>query len=284
MRHIRHAFTLIELLVVISIIALLIAILLPALSRAVETAKDASCRSNLRQLGIAEASFAGDNKGRFPQSDQWVWNSGTGPNGEPSFPRIDPTLTTATEAGTLFPYTLDNALYLCPVAADMMPSRSESYLGAWKGSKLVRSYSMNWNIGRKIFETSEKLETLDDIGQPSHMEVVCEENTFPVLGLNTHPMQDSTMIARNVYKTTDGDSFATFHGRIGGNKTTLSFTSRNLGASDAMASGGSNVSFADGHVEFVDPWTSYTYTGSGPWNGLPVSGTLQYCIDSIPVQ
>lgn len=46
------AFTLIELLVVISIIALLIALLLPALSAARETARDATCRSNQRQIGI----------------------------------------------------------------------------------------------------------------------------------------------------------------------------------------------------------------------------------------
>ncbi len=60
------AFTLIELLVVISIIALLIALLLPALQGARNAARDASCLSNLRQLGIAGYTYAVDNTDTLP--------------------------------------------------------------------------------------------------------------------------------------------------------------------------------------------------------------------------
>ncbi|MEO0514251.1 MAG: DUF1559 domain-containing protein [Planctomycetota bacterium] len=66
------AFTLIELLVVISIIALLIGLLLPALSKAREAARKAACASNMRQLGIAVASYAADNDGFAPPAFGFV--------------------------------------------------------------------------------------------------------------------------------------------------------------------------------------------------------------------
>jgi prepilin-type N-terminal cleavage/methylation domain-containing protein/prepilin-type processing-associated H-X9-DG protein len=64
-RVVARAFTLIELLVVISIIALLIAILLPVLGKAREAGRQTLCKSNMRQTIIAATTFAGENKNRL---------------------------------------------------------------------------------------------------------------------------------------------------------------------------------------------------------------------------
>ena len=62
----RKGFTLIELLVVISIIAMLLAILMPALGMVKEKARTVVCRSNVRQLGFAAILYTGDNEGIMP--------------------------------------------------------------------------------------------------------------------------------------------------------------------------------------------------------------------------
>jgi prepilin-type N-terminal cleavage/methylation domain-containing protein len=109
-----HGFTLIELLVVVAIIAILAALLLPALGRAREHAHVVKCLSNLKQVGLAVELYKHENDGRYPTEKEENWASFRLGGGDPS-PDAEARfrLESATDR-MLWQYTTSREVYCCP--------------------------------------------------------------------------------------------------------------------------------------------------------------------------
>ncbi len=106
---IRRGFTLIELLVVIAIIAILAAILFPVFAQAREKARQTSCLSNLKQIGLAFKMYVSDYDSVWPNNGQIACCT----NGQQGSIGVDFGYN-GWVSNALRPYTKDQAIYICP--------------------------------------------------------------------------------------------------------------------------------------------------------------------------
>jgi len=168
----RAAFTLIELLVVIAIIAILAAMLLPALSKAKAKGQGISCLNNQRQAAIAVLMYADDNRNVFPPNSSgdpppsWVEGQLDWTTGNPDNTNILKLIN-----ARLGPYTRNPQLYRCP--ADNFPVRVTMSYSAQR----VRSISMNGYVegnavrdrsgGSSFFPACRRYDKTTDVVNPT---------------------------------------------------------------------------------------------------------------------
>ena len=153
----RRAFTLIEVLVVLAIIAILAAMLLPALDRAKARGKQIACINHLKQLAMGWQMYAADNNSRLVENLPAAQGTNSWVTGNMRFSN-DATNTSTLRQGRLFPYASQTAIYRCP--GDPAQTRGQPHvrsyaMNSWMGSRQMENYSHRGGAYRTFVRDSE---------------------------------------------------------------------------------------------------------------------------------
>lgn len=273
----RRGFTLIELLVVISIIALLVAILMPALGRAREQAKFTVCKTNLKSYGLAMAMYLGDYDDAYPQS----WYSLFNPRGNNTTNACDwhnasfdyekvPSI-----RGPLYKYLETMEVHLCPTFegfarryGNIHPPYHNGGHPATPEIEPQYAYSQNHYLGGLRSNGSPLgVKKGGEVKNPSGVIQFVEETLWLIPGppvLASHVLNDTCFRPRHPRDPDGfvGDCIATYH------NTSLQKKD------DGMANG----VYVDGHVDLNKATESMQLS----WGTVSASFKLAWPKGSIP--
>ena len=237
----NKGFTLVELLVVISIIALLMAILIPSLGKARKQAQLVVCKNNLRNYGLAGTMYLETHNDMFPFPLTCIYSRATFTAGNPWECRwhdagVDPD-------GPLWPYLQAKDIHHCPSFAIIARTRGVNHPLHQPNIpiKPTFTYSMNGRLsaGDKISPLAGnpgQMIGINQVKHPARVLFFAEENIWIIHRSNGDAISLSKYVLNDMYfgtiKYGNGDCIATFHK-----------------ANDSqMNTGVSNVLFLDGHV------------------------------------
>ena len=211
----RRAFTLVELLVVVGIIAILIAILMPALSRARDQATRLQCMNNLRSMMQGVTMYVSENKQVLPYCN-WAGY----PPGHQGWLYKDPIQTTPryAESGVLFPYLKTIDVFKCPLHSERRSNGP---------SELMTSYLMNGAV-----QDYGNSPAPNRITKFKVHHVIFWESGETTLMSNGPPFNDGSSYP--------GEWLTERHG----------MSTRVMGGG-ARGSGGASIACFDGHVEYM---------------------------------